>query len=125
MSSFALGPTNARSILIAATTVSLMIGAVLLGLNLEGGEESIEQSIARLQDTQDRQFDRGMGMLLGPAIFDGNRFDVLLNRGKIFPAMLAGIRDAERSDELGTCTSPRRSQSGVPVRRSRCTVALR
>lgn len=98
MSSSALGgPTNTSHILIAATTVGLTIGAVLLGLNLKGGEKSIEQSIARLYDTQDRQFDRAMGMLLGPAIVEGNRFDVLLNGDEIFPAMLAAIRDAERS----------------------------
>lgn len=75
----------------------LTIGAVLLVLNLKGGEKSIERSIERLYDAQDRQFDRAMGVLLGPAIVEGNRFDVLLNGDEIFPAMLAAIRNAEKS----------------------------
>ncbi len=91
------GPTNTKSILIAVITVVLTIGAVLLGLNLKGGEKSIQQSISRLYDTQDRQFDRAMGGLLGPSIIEGNRFDVLLNGDEIFPAMLAAIRSAEKT----------------------------
>ncbi len=83
--------------LVAATAVSLTVGAVLLGLNLTGGEKSIEQSILRLYDTQDRQFDRAMGVLLGPAILEGNRVDVLLNGDEIFPSMLAAIRGAQTS----------------------------
>jgi cardiolipin synthase len=84
-------------VLVAATAVSLTVGAVLLGLNLTGGEKSIEQSILRLYDTQDRQFDRAMGVLLGPAILEGNRVDVLLNGDEIFPSMLAAIRGAQTS----------------------------
>jgi cardiolipin synthase len=38
-----------------------------------------------------------MGVLLGPAIVEGNRFDVLRNGDEIFPAMLAAIRGAETS----------------------------
>jgi cardiolipin synthase len=38
-----------------------------------------------------------MGVLLGPAILQGNRFDVLLNGDEIFPSMLSAIRSAERS----------------------------
>jgi len=75
----------------------LTIGTVLLALNLKGSEKSIERSIERLYDAQDRQFDRAMGVLLGPAIVEGNRFDVLLNGDEIFPAMLAAIRNAEKS----------------------------
>lgn len=46
---FALGGiTNTRNILIAATAVGQTIAAYLLGLNLKGGEKTIEQSIARL-----------------------------------------------------------------------------
>jgi cardiolipin synthase len=83
--------------IIAATAVSLTIGAVLLVLNLKGGEKSIEQSIVRLYDAQDRQFDRAMGVLLGPAIVEGNRVDVLLNGDEIFPSMLTAIRGAQTS----------------------------
>lgn len=83
--------------LIAATAVALTVGAGLLGLNLKGGEKSIEQSIVRLYDTQDRQFDRAMGVLLGPAIVAGNQVDALLNGDEIFPSMLAQIRGAQTS----------------------------
>ena len=38
-----------------------------------------------------------MGVLLGPAILEGNRFAVLLNGDEIFPAMLSAIRSAEKS----------------------------
>jgi hypothetical protein len=70
---------------------------LLLGLNLKGGEKFIEQSIVRLYDAQDRQFDRAMGVLLGTAIVEGNRVDVLLNGDEIFPSMLAAIRGAQTS----------------------------
>jgi hypothetical protein len=83
--------------IIAATAVAVTIGALLLGLNLKGGEKSIEQSIARLYDVQDRLFDRAMGVLRGPAIVAGNRVDVLLNGDEIFPSMLAAIRGAQTS----------------------------
>jgi len=88
---------NTQGILIAATVVVVTAAVILLGLNLKGGEKTIEQSVARLYDAQDRQFERAMGVLLGPAIVEGNRFDVLLNGDEIFPAMLAAIRGAETS----------------------------
>jgi len=91
------GHTNTGNIVAAVAAVLLTIGAVLLALNLKSGESSIDQSIARLYDTKDRQFNRAMGVLLGPAIVEGNRFDVLLNGDEIFPAMLGAIREAEKS----------------------------
>jgi cardiolipin synthase len=38
-----------------------------------------------------------MGVLLGPPILDGNRFEVLLNGDAIFPAMLAAISGAHET----------------------------
>ncbi|MCD6707622.1 MAG: hypothetical protein LT080_14380 [Thiobacillus sp.] len=35
--------------------------------------------------------------VLGPAILQGNRFEALLNGDRIFPAMLASIRDAKKT----------------------------
>jgi len=84
-------------VIIVISSAVLTIGLVLLGINLKGGEKTIEQSITRLYDTRDGQFERAMGVLLGPAIVPGNRFDVLLNGDEIFPAMLAAIRGAEKS----------------------------
>ena len=69
----------------------------LIALNLKTGEKKIDQAVARHYDTSGPQFLRAMGVLLGPAILDGNRFDVLLNGAEIFPAMLSAIRGAEKS----------------------------
>jgi cardiolipin synthase len=113
---------------IAATTIVITIGAVLVVLNLRGGEKTIEKAIARLYDAQDPQFDRVMGVLLGPTIVGGNHFDVLLNGDEIFPAMLEAIRGAEMSITFesyiywsGSIGQPfasalsERAQAGVPV----------
>jgi len=69
----------------------------LIALNLTAGEKQIERPLVRLYDTGDPQFARAMGVLLGPPLVAGNRFDVLLNGDEIFPAMLSAIRSAERT----------------------------
>ena len=71
--------------------------AVLLVVNFTGGEKKIEQRIPRLYGSDDPLFRRAMGVLLGPGILPGNRFEVLLNGDQIFPAMLAAIRRAEKT----------------------------
>jgi cardiolipin synthase len=38
-----------------------------------------------------------MGVMLGPQIVDGNRFDALLNGDQIFPSMLKAIRGAQKT----------------------------
>ena len=38
-----------------------------------------------------------MGVLLGPAIVEGNKVEVLLNGDQIFPAMLAAIDGAKQT----------------------------
>ena len=78
-------------------TFVLTLLAVLVVLNFSGGEKKIDQRIPHLYSTGDPQFLRTMGVLLGPAILDGNRFEVLLNGDQIFPAMLSAIRSAQRS----------------------------
>ena len=78
-------------------TFVLTLLAVLVVLNFSGGEKKIDQRIPHLYSTEDPQFLRTMGVLLGPAILDGNRFEVLLNGDQIFPAMLSAIRSAQRS----------------------------
>ena len=78
-------------------TFALTLIAVLVVLNFTGGEKKLEHRIPRLYAVGDPQFYRTMGVLLGPAIVDGNRFEVLLNGDQIFPAMLSAIRSAQRS----------------------------
>jgi cardiolipin synthase len=75
----------------------LTIAAGLVLLNLTAGERQVERPLARLYDTGDPQFARAMGVLLGPPIVDGNRFDVLVNGDEIFPSMLAAIRAAKKT----------------------------
>ena len=71
--------------------------ATLLVLNLVPGEKKIEVEVPRLYGASDPQFRRSMGVLLGPPIVDGNRFEVLRNGDEIFPAMLSAIRGARKT----------------------------
>ena len=83
-----------RDAVVAALAIALTVVIGLVALNLRTGEKQIEQAVARLYPAQDPQFVRAMGVLLGPPILDGNRFQVLLNGDEIFPSMLAAIRSA-------------------------------
>jgi len=62
-----------------------------------GGEKHIEHPVPRLYGAEDPQFSRAMGELLGRAILDGNRVEVLLNGDEIFPGMLKAIRGARKT----------------------------
>ncbi|MBB5458485.1 cardiolipin synthase [Paraburkholderia sp. Cpub6] len=75
--------------------VTLVI--VLLIANLSSGEKKIEHRIERLYKSEDPQFLRSMGLLLGPPVAPGNRFEMLLNGDQIFPSMLEGIRSARET----------------------------
>jgi cardiolipin synthase len=80
-----------------AGAVVLTIIAVLIGVNLLGGEKKIERRIERLYGIDSPQFARDLGYLLGPPIVGGNRYRALLNGDAIFPPMLAAIRSAKQS----------------------------
>ncbi|REE22394.1 MULTISPECIES: cardiolipin synthase [unclassified Paraburkholderia] len=75
--------------------VTLVI--ILVIANLSSGEKKIEHKIDRLYASDDPQFLRSMGLLLGPPVISGNRFEMLLNGDRIFPSMLEGIRSARRT----------------------------
>jgi cardiolipin synthase len=70
---------------------------VLVIANLSSGEKKIEHNIERLYASDDPQFLRSMGLLLGPPVIGGNRFEVLANGDEIFPSMLAAVRSAQKS----------------------------
>ena len=70
---------------------------VLLVLNFTTGEEEIQHQIPRLYTTASPQFERSMGVLLGPSIQEGNEVKELLNGEQIFPPMLEAIRSAQHS----------------------------
>ncbi len=78
-------------------TFALTAAAVLLVLNFTAGEKKIDQQLPRLYSTQDPQFMRAMGSLLGPGISSGNRVTELLNGDQIFPAMLTAIKSAQKT----------------------------
>lgn len=78
-------------------TALLTVLATVLVLNFIPGEKKIDQHVEREYGLRDPQFRRAMGVLLGPAIVQGNRFEALHNGDQIFPPMLAAIRGAQQS----------------------------
>lgn len=83
------------AVLLVVVALTLFVG--ILVLNFTTGEKKIEQRVERLYAAADPTFARAMGVLLGPAILPGNRFEALLNGDRIFPAMLAAIREAKKT----------------------------
>jgi len=88
---------KANPVWIAVASCLLTLGAVWLAFNLASGEKQIERQIERLYATEDPQFHRALGALLGPSIVEGNKVDVLLNGDAIFASMLKAIGQAQRS----------------------------
>jgi cardiolipin synthase len=113
-------------IMLASISVTLIV--VLLVLNFSMGEKKARHEIPHLYAVTDAQFQRSMGVMLGPQIVDGNRFNVLLNGDQIFPAMLTAIQRAQKtitfetyiywSEEIGKKFSDalsERARAGVKV----------
>ncbi len=81
-----------------AGLVLLTALATLLAVNLVGGgEKEVRRDVTHQYAVADPQFVRAIGALLGPALVPGNRTETLLNGDRIFPAMLAAIRSAEKT----------------------------
>ncbi|MBN3759024.1 cardiolipin synthase [Paraburkholderia sp. Tr-20389] len=78
-------------------TAVVTLVVVLVIANLSTGEKKIEHKIERLYGSDDPQFIRSMGLLLGPPVTSGNRFEVLVNGDEIFPSMLEGIASARKT----------------------------
>jgi cardiolipin synthase len=68
---------------------------ITAGCGMSYREKVVEHPIPRLYGTEDPQFSRTMGTLLGSEILDGNLVEVLSNGDEIFPAMLQAIRSAK------------------------------
>ncbi|MES2977241.1 MAG: phospholipase D-like domain-containing protein [Pseudomonadota bacterium] len=86
-----------RFVFTIGITLLLTLAAVFLWLNLSAGESKVKREVPRLYSTEDAQFRRALGSLLGPALLPGNKAQELLNGDEIFPAMLAAIRGAKTS----------------------------
>jgi cardiolipin synthase len=80
-----------------AITAFVTLVIILVIANLSSGEKKIEHKIERLYASDEPQFLRSMGLLLGPPVLSGNRFEMLLNGDRIFPSMLDGIRSARKT----------------------------
>ncbi|MGH8712469.1 MAG: phospholipase D-like domain-containing protein [Casimicrobiaceae bacterium] len=83
-------------------SVAATLLAVFVGLNLTTGEKRIREQLQHRYAIHDPQFQRTMGVLLGPVIVQGNRFETLLNGDEIFPSMLQAIRGAKKSISFET-----------------------
>ncbi|KWT97376.1 MULTISPECIES: phospholipase D-like domain-containing protein [unclassified Variovorax] len=86
-----------RRIKLIAWTFVLTVAAAVIVLNFTGGEKKLEEQVRHEYALHDEQYQRALGVLLGPAITDGNRFEALHNGDRIFPSMLAAIRGARHS----------------------------
>ncbi|MEC5212121.1 cardiolipin synthase [Polaromonas sp. CG_9.5] len=86
-----------RFVLAIVATFFLTLIGVLIFANFSSGEKDVSRELPRLYATEDAQFRRAIGSLLGPALVGGNRVQELLNGDQIFPDMLQAIRSAQHS----------------------------
>ncbi len=91
-----------KPLYVALISCALTLLGVFLVFNFMPSEKKIERQLHRLYDTDDPQFRRSMGVLLGPPILEGNQVEVLLNGDQIFPSMLKAIREAKHTITLET-----------------------
>ncbi len=83
-------------------TILLTLLAAVLAMNFKTPEKTLERKIEHRYGVADPQFEREMGVLLGPGIVPGNRVTDLENGAEIFPAMLDAIRAARSTITLET-----------------------
>jgi cardiolipin synthase len=96
-------PKTTRSkVLVALVSVIVTLIVTLLVVNFSAGEKQIRQEIPHLYSAADPQFQRSMGIMLGPQIVEGNKVEALLNGDQIFPAMLKAIRGAKETINFET-----------------------
>jgi cardiolipin synthase len=109
-------------------TFVLTVAATLLVVNLGGSEKKLDEQIRRDYSLHDAQYQRVLGVMLGPPIAGGNRFEALYNGDRIFPPMLEAIRGAKESitfetyiywsGDIGRAFADalsERARAGVPV----------
>ncbi|MEC5387896.1 cardiolipin synthase [Uliginosibacterium sp. H3] len=92
--------TTLRKTVIA--TALLTLGTTLVAANFMIGEQHIAHDVAHLYGVNDPQFMQSMGVLLGPAILEGNHAEQLENGKEIFPAMLKAIHGARKTISFET-----------------------
>lgn len=90
-------PRRKRNWLAIVMAVVTTAFAVVLVLNLTLGDKNVDRVVPSLYAVEDEQFRRTFGVLLGPALVEGNRTTALLNGDQIFPAMLDALRAARKT----------------------------
>jgi cardiolipin synthase len=91
-------PETTRSkVLVALASIIVTVIVTLLVVNFSTGEKQITHELPRLYSVADPQFQRSMGIMLGPQIVEGNKVEALLNGDQIFPSMLKAIRGAKET----------------------------
>ncbi len=92
-----MGRVRLRSIL----KYGLVVGAagllILIVANLALGDKQIDERVEHEYPVASAQFQRAMGVLLGPSLLPGNRAQALVNGDQIFPEMLKAIRGARKT----------------------------
>jgi cardiolipin synthase len=78
-------------------TFVLTAAAAVIALNFTSGEKKLEEQVRREYALQEAQYQRALGVLLGPPITGGNRLEAFQNGDRIFPPMLAAIRGAQHT----------------------------
>jgi cardiolipin synthase len=86
-----------KYLIVVAITVVVTGLVGLVVINLAPGEKQITYRLEHRYAVADPQFARAMGVLLGPALIEGNRVETLVNGDQIFGAMLNDIRAATRT----------------------------
>jgi cardiolipin synthase len=84
-----------KKLILATIVLTLLVALVYI--NFAGPEKRVETDIAHLYSVDDPQFKRSMGLMLGPALVDGNAATELINGDQIFPSMLQAIRAAKKT----------------------------
>lgn len=84
-------------IMTALIACLLTVIAGLILFNFWPAEKRIETQLTRQYNTDDPQFQRSLGVLLGPPILNGNAVEVLVNGDAIFESMLKAIRSAQKT----------------------------
>jgi cardiolipin synthase len=75
-------------------TLSMTAVALWVGANLATTEKRLLYRPRRLYASDDADFRRALGILLGPPLVGGNRVSTLINGDRIFPPMLEAIHGA-------------------------------
>ena len=81
-----LGSILRERLVTIAITALVTLVVVVVTLNLTTGEKRVKKQVAHLYSIHDPQFQRTLGVLLGPDILPGNRFRGATQRRRDLPA---------------------------------------